>query len=57
LRPQHRHADGHDRLPRPDFCGLANAGTISVARDIQKRFDDLDYLYDLGEIEIKCPDA
>jgi sulfite reductase (NADPH) hemoprotein beta-component len=39
--------------PGLDFCGLANAGTISVARDIQKRFDDLDYLYDLGEIEIK----
>ena len=39
--------------PGLDFCSLANAGTISVARDIQKRFDDLDYLYDLGEIEIK----
>jgi sulfite reductase (NADPH) hemoprotein beta-component len=39
--------------PGLDFCGLANAGTISVARDIQKRFDDLDYLYDLGEIELK----
>ncbi len=24
-----------------------------MARDIQQRFDDLDYLYDLGEIEIK----
>jgi sulfite reductase (NADPH) hemoprotein beta-component len=39
--------------PGLDFCSLANAGTISVAADIQKRFDDLDYLYDLGEIEIK----
>ena len=39
--------------PGLDFCGLANAGTISVARDIQQRFDNLDYLYDLGEIEIK----
>jgi sulfite reductase (NADPH) hemoprotein beta-component len=39
--------------PGLDFCSLANAGTISVARDIQQRFDDLDYLYDLGEIEIK----
>ncbi len=39
--------------PGLDFCSLANAGTISVARDIQRRFDDLDYLYDLGEIEIK----
>ena len=24
-----------------------------VARQIQERFDDLDYLYDLGEIELK----
>jgi sulfite reductase (NADPH) hemoprotein beta-component len=39
--------------PGLDFCGLANAGTIAVARQIQQRFDDLDYLYDLGEIEIK----
>jgi sulfite reductase (NADPH) hemoprotein beta-component len=39
--------------PGLDFCSLANAGTINVARDIQKRFDDLDYLYDLGEIEVK----
>jgi sulfite reductase (NADPH) hemoprotein beta-component len=39
--------------PGLDFCSLANAGTISVARDIQARFNDLDYLYDLGEIEIK----
>ncbi len=39
--------------PGLDFCSLANAGTIEVARQIQQRFDDLDYLYDLGEIEIK----
>jgi sulfite reductase (NADPH) hemoprotein beta-component len=39
--------------PGLDFCSLANAGTISVARQIQERFDDLDYLYDLGEIELK----
>src|SRR5215467_2455882 len=39
--------------PGLDFCSLANAGTISVARQIQQRFDDLDYLYDLGEIEVK----
>jgi sulfite reductase (NADPH) hemoprotein beta-component len=39
--------------PGLDFCALANAGTISVARQIQQRFDDLDYLYDIGEIEIK----
>jgi sulfite reductase (NADPH) hemoprotein beta-component len=39
--------------PGLDFCSLANAGTITVARQIQQRFDNLDYLYDLGEIELK----
>jgi sulfite reductase (NADPH) hemoprotein beta-component len=39
--------------PGLDFCSLANAGTLDVVRQIQQRFDDLDYLYDLGEIEIK----
>ncbi|HEX4619195.1 MAG TPA: nitrite/sulfite reductase, partial [Steroidobacteraceae bacterium] len=39
--------------PGLDFCSLANAGTLGVARDIQRHFDDLDYLYDLGHIEIK----
>jgi sulfite reductase (NADPH) hemoprotein beta-component len=39
--------------PGLDFCSLANAGTLGVAQQIQQRFDDLDYLYDLGEIEIK----
>jgi sulfite reductase (NADPH) hemoprotein beta-component len=39
--------------PGLDFCGLANAGTISVAKQIQQRFDDFDYLYDIGELEIK----
>ena len=39
--------------PGLDFCSLANAGTLSVAKQIQQQFDDLDYLYDLGDIEIK----
>jgi sulfite reductase (NADPH) hemoprotein beta-component len=39
--------------PGLDYCSLANAGTISVAKQIQERFDDLDYLYDLGEVELK----
>jgi sulfite reductase (NADPH) hemoprotein beta-component len=39
--------------PGLDYCSLANAGTLDVAKQIQQRFDDLDYLYDLGEIEIK----
>jgi sulfite reductase (NADPH) hemoprotein beta-component len=39
--------------PGLDFCSLANAGTLDVAKQIHERFDDLDYLYDLGEIELK----
>ncbi|HXY76370.1 MAG TPA: nitrite/sulfite reductase [Steroidobacteraceae bacterium] len=39
--------------PGLDFCSLANAGTLGVAQQIQQRFADLDYLYDLGDIEIK----
>ena len=37
--------------PGGDFCNLANARSIPVAEQVQSRFDDLDYLYDLGEIE------
>jgi sulfite reductase (NADPH) hemoprotein beta-component len=37
--------------PGGDFCNLANAKSIPVAEAIQERFDDLDYLYDLGDIE------
>src|SRR5690606_23500940 len=39
--------------PGLDFCGLANASSISIAKQIQDRFSDFDYLYDLGHIEIK----
>ncbi len=39
--------------PGLDFCSLANAGSIPVAKQIQAHFADLDYLYDLGEIQIK----
>jgi len=39
--------------PGLDFCSLANAGTIGVARQIHAQFDDFDYLYDLGEIQVK----
>ena len=38
--------------PGGDFCSLANAKSIPVAEAIQARFDDLDYLYDLGPIEL-----
>ena len=39
--------------PGLDFCSLANAGSIEVAKLINQRFDDYDYLYDLGEIDLK----
>src|SRR6202012_217160 len=39
--------------PGLDFCSLANAGTLNVAKQIQDQFDNLDYLYDLGDIEVK----
>lgn len=39
--------------PGLDFCALANAHSIPVAEAINERFDNLDYLYDIGELEIK----
>ena len=38
--------------PGGDFCALANAKSIPVAEAILQRFDDLDYLHDLGELEL-----
>ncbi len=38
--------------PGGDYCSLANAKSIPVAEAIQARFDDLDYLYDLGTVEL-----
>lgn len=38
--------------PGGDFCSLANAVSIPVAQAIQERFDDLDYLHDIGELEL-----
>ncbi|MBO3275513.1 nitrite/sulfite reductase [Pseudomonas schmalbachii] len=38
--------------PGGDFCSLANAKSIPVAEAIQRRFDDLDYLFDIGEIDL-----
>jgi sulfite reductase (NADPH) hemoprotein beta-component len=31
---------------------LANASSIPLVKEINERFDDMDYLYDLGEIKI-----
>jgi len=38
--------------PGGDFCSLANAKSIPIAEAIQNRFDDLDYLYDIGELNL-----
>ena len=38
--------------PGGDFCALANAKSIPIANAIQARFDDLDYLYEIGDIEL-----
>lgn len=38
--------------PGGDFCSLANAKSIPIAEAIQMQFDNLDYLYDIGDIEL-----
>jgi sulfite reductase (NADPH) hemoprotein beta-component len=38
--------------PGGDFCSLANAKSIPIAQAIQMQFDDLDYLHDIGDIEL-----
>ena len=39
--------------PGLDFCNLANAGSIDIAGQINKRFNELDYLHDIGDFQIK----
>jgi len=38
--------------PGGDFCALANAVSLPVAAAIQARFDDMDYLHDIGELDL-----
>ena len=38
--------------PGGDFCALANARSIPIAAAITERFDDLDELYDIGDIDL-----
>jgi sulfite reductase (NADPH) hemoprotein beta-component len=38
--------------PGGDFCELASTRVLPVAAAIQDRFEDLDYLYDIGELEL-----
>ena len=38
--------------PGGDFCSLANAKSIPIAQALQDRFEDLDFLYDLGPLDL-----
>jgi sulfite reductase (NADPH) hemoprotein beta-component len=38
--------------PGGDFCSLANAKSLPIAKAIQERFDNFDYLFDLGDISL-----
>ena len=38
--------------PGGDYCSLANAKSIPIAEAIQRRYDDYDYLHDLGSIDL-----
>jgi len=38
--------------PGGDYCALANAKSIPIAEAIQERFESLDFLYDLGPLDL-----
>ncbi|MCG6876459.1 MAG: nitrite/sulfite reductase [Betaproteobacteria bacterium] len=38
--------------PGGDFCSLANARSIPVAEAIRERFEDLDYVHDIGPLDL-----
>lgn len=38
--------------PGLDYCSLANASSIAIAQQINEKFDQLDYLYDLGRLQL-----
>ena len=38
--------------PGGDFCSLANARSLPLAEAITRRYEDMDELYDLGEIDL-----
>ena len=39
--------------PGLDFCSLANASSISIAKQINEKFTDFNELYDIGEVKLK----
>ena len=38
--------------PGGDFCSLANAKSLPIAQAIQDRFEDVDYVHDLGDLTL-----
>ena len=38
--------------PGGDFCALANARSIPIAAELTERFDDLDAVFDMGDIDL-----
>ncbi len=38
--------------PGLDYCGLALAGSIGIAKEINEALDSIDYVHDLGDINI-----
>jgi sulfite reductase (NADPH) hemoprotein beta-component len=38
--------------PGLDFCSLANAGSIGIAKEINEALDNMDYLHDIGDVKI-----
>jgi sulfite reductase (NADPH) hemoprotein beta-component len=38
--------------PGLDFCALANAGSIGIAKELNEALDDFDYLHDIGELKL-----
>ncbi len=38
--------------PGGDLCSLANARSVPIAEAINQKFDDLDYVFDIGDISV-----
>lgn len=38
--------------PGLDFCSLANASSIGIAKEINDALDDMDYIHDIGDVKI-----
>jgi len=45
-------ANRYHLLPGGDFCTLANARSITLAKAIDERFDNIDFLHDIGDVDL-----